>query len=478
MAPVTQADPWKKFEGEVLDGKLLLQEYLDGDDRQGVFLSTLDSPGARKVAIKLIRDDPRVSKRRLQQWKFGEKLSHPHLLKLFGSGRSEIRGEAMLYVVMEYADENLGQVIPHRTLNADEACEMLAPAVKALAYLHREGFIHGHLQPSNILAVDGTLRLSSDHLGRTGDQDEGKPGPYAPPEIDLEGFSPPGDVWSLGMTLAEALTQKRPVWEGTASEEPVLAGAIPQPLLEIARNCLRRNPRSRWKTADIEKRLGRTSSGSSVEAIEKPARPAAPPKRLIFALSAVLTVVLAFVLFGPRIFSRVESPALNAAPSEPVPAPKATPPAPAVNRTPDPPPAPAVPVVDKQPDKSPAPIASAKVTPPPPPEPKPREPEPAPAATAPSTESIQKVMPDVNGKARASIHGRVRVTIRVHVDATGKVLDAEIQSQGPSKYFADAALQSSRRWKFPPGDATRAYDVQYIFERSETIAVPARVAGQ
>ena len=74
MAPVTQADPWKKFEGEVLDGKLLLQEYLDGDDRQGVFLSTLDSLGARKVAIKLIRDDPRVSKRRLQQWKFAEKL--------------------------------------------------------------------------------------------------------------------------------------------------------------------------------------------------------------------------------------------------------------------------------------------------------------------------------------------------------------------------------------------------------------------
>jgi TonB family protein len=347
------------------------------------------------------------------------------------------------------------------------------------------------LQPSNILAVDGTLRLSSDHLGRTGDQDSGKPGPYAPPEIDLEGFSPPGDVWSLGMTLAEALTQKRPVWEGTASEEPVLAGAIPQPLLEIARNCLRRNPRSRWKTADIEKRLGRTSPGSPAEAIEKPAHPAAAPKRLIFALSAVLTVILAFVLFGPRIFSRVESTAFKTPPSEPATAPtKATPPAPVVNKSPDPPPAPAVPVVDKQadkqPDNSPAATPTAKVTvpasPPPAstplPESKPKEPEPAPAATAPSTESIQKVMPDVNGKARASIHGRVRVTIRVRVDATGKVLKAEIQSQGPSKYFADAALQSSRRWKFPPGDAARAYDVQYIFERSETTAVPARVAGQ
>ena len=498
MAPVTKADPWKQFEGEVIDGKLVLGEYLGGDDRQGVFLSKLDAAGTRKVAVKLLRDDPHVSKRRLQQWKFAEKLSHPHLIRIFSSGWTELRDQNMLYAVMEFADENLSQVIPHRALSADEAHELLQPAIKALAYLHREGFVHGHLKPSNFLAVDGTLRLSSDHLGRTGDQDPGKPDAYAPPEIDLEGFSPPGDAWSLGMTLAEAMTQRRPVWEGTAPEEPTLPDTIPQPLLDIARNCLRRNPRSRWKMADIEKYVRQASPETK---IEKHDAPPGAPKRLIFVLSAILTVILAVVLFGPRIFNRAESAAVNIPPAEPTPTastpgtPKQQPPPP--QQKADPPPAQTVLVETKAAPPQPAPVipaadksgtplakAAAPVTPPPQPvtppavaENKPKPPEPAATTPAASDGSIQKVMPEVNAKARGSIHGRVRVTIRVRVDATGTVLSAEVQSEGPSKYFADAALQASRRWKFPSGDGTRVFDLQYIFQPHETSATPVKVGG-
>ncbi|HEV2688195.1 MAG TPA: TonB family protein [Bryobacteraceae bacterium] len=479
---------WKEFEGEVVDGKLLLQEYLGGDDNQGVFLTALGDPEPRKAAIKLLREDPHGSKRRQQHWKFAEKVSHPHLMRVFGSGSVELRGEAMLYVVMEYAEENLGQVIPHRALTGPEAGEMLEPALQALAYLHGEGFVHGHLKPSNILAVDGTLRISSDRLCRTGDQDADKPDAYAPPEMDLEGFSPPGDVWSLGMTLTEALTQKRPAWEGTAPEEPSLPDTIPAPFLEIARNCLCRNPRSRWRVTDIEKRLRQAAPAIVETKVEEEQR---APRRLIFAVSAVLAVILALVLFGPRVLNRVESSGGGAAAAEPpVVLPKAeekvarksepvrtepVAPAPVEEKAPPAtPPHSTTPALPTPPVVATAPPATPPVIPAPV-EAKPKDSSPASSGSSSSSEGIQKVMPETTAKARNSIQGRVRVTVRVQVDASGKVTDAELESPGPSRYFADAALEAAHRWKFPPADGARTWDLPFVIQRNGTSVAPVLV---
>jgi len=76
-----------------------------------------------------------------------------------------------------------------------------------------------------------------------------------------------------------------------------------------------------------------------------------------------------------------------------------------------------------------------------------------PPANAPSTsasslargEVLDQVLPDVSEKALATIHGVVRVAVRVHVDPTGNVSDAALDSSGPSKYFADLALQARSR---------------------------------
>jgi TonB family protein len=42
----------------------------------------------------------------------------------------------------------------------------------------------------------------------------------------------------------------------------------------------------------------------------------------------------------------------------------------------------------------------------------------------------------------------------VTVDAAGNVSDAAFESEGPSQYFAKAALQAARQWKFPPAQAS------------------------
>jgi hypothetical protein len=39
----------------------------------------------------------------------------------------------LIYVVMEYAEENLSQILPHRPLTPAEAREVLEPVLDALA---------------------------------------------------------------------------------------------------------------------------------------------------------------------------------------------------------------------------------------------------------------------------------------------------------------------------------------------------------
>jgi TonB family protein len=59
-------------------------------------------------------------------------------------------------------------------------------------------------------------------------------------------------------------------------------------------------------------------------------------------------------------------------------------------------------------------------------------------------------MPEVSPGALATIRGTVRVTVKLHVDPAGNVSSVELFSHGPSKYFADQALQAAHRWDFAP----------------------------
>src|SRR5260370_12326789 len=73
---------------------------------------------------------------------------------------------------MEYAEENLAQFLPQRPLTPAEARDVLTPALDALAYLHAEGLVHGHVRPSNIMAIDDCLKLSSDAISSIAEHSE------------------------------------------------------------------------------------------------------------------------------------------------------------------------------------------------------------------------------------------------------------------------------------------------------------------
>ena len=59
-------------------------------------------------------------------------------------------------------------------------------------------------------------------------------------------------------------------------------------------------------------------------------------------------------------------------------------------------------------------------------------------------------MPSVSSGARESMHGPVTVEVRVSVDRSGTVSNAEYVTQGPGNYFARISVRAAESWKFTP----------------------------
>ncbi len=252
----TMIATWKQYEGQAVDGIPLLR-LMGGSEAGAVYLGEL---AGAQCAIKLAPVEEAAAQIPLARWQQASKLSHPHLTKIHQWGRARLNGASLVYLAMEYAEEELGSV--DRPLTPKEAREMLTPAVSALVYLHGQKFAHGRIQPSNILSVNDVLKISGDAPLRFGERRAASPtlspadvSGYAPPELATTGVTAAGDVWSLGVTLVEALTKALPVIEGDAVRLP--DSLKPDSFREVALGCLRRDPGQRWSMEDVSQWLER-----------------------------------------------------------------------------------------------------------------------------------------------------------------------------------------------------------------------------
>ena len=424
MVSVAMSQAWKQWEGTVVDGRFALREFLGSSDHSAVFLTSFGSP-AKNVAIKFVEANPATAALQLARWERAAKLSHPHLLRLLQWGRCQLGSAPMLYVVTEFAEENLSQILPHRPLTTSEAEHMLRSTLEVLAYLHGAGLVQARLKPSNLMAAGDQLKISSDTVCAVGEKNVSarEPTIYDAPETAAMGVSPAGDVWSLGITLIEALTQRPSPGGAIRQGDPAVPDTLPAPFLEIARQSVRLDPQRRWTVSDIAARL---------------LPPVAPPpkSRIRFGYlggAAVLVLALA-ALLGPKLLHR------NATETSAQP--------PAQVRSPEPPRNEVT--ATKPPEEVKPSTQSAKKSPPSPAAaPVPAQPVPTRSENAPGAVA-QRVMPAVSHRSLNTITGKVRVAVRLAVDKSGHVEHATLTSPGPSKYFADVALSAARRWTFEP----------------------------
>ncbi len=525
------SDVWKQCEGQVIDNRFRLLRYLGGTDDSAVFLTQLAGSPSQKAAIKFIPAGT-TADLQLSLWRRVTQLAHPHLLRIFDIGRCRLENRDRLYIVMEYADEDLSQILPQRPLTASEAREMLKPVLDVLVYLHGKGLIHSRIKPSNILATADQLKLSSDALLPIGEsrKSSSKFAAHDAPETAASPLSAAADVWSLGMTLVETLTQHVPVLQPGSQADPVVPDALPQPFLDIARHALRREPRRRWTLAEIAAHFNPAAAAvaaaaqsvsplavplSTVPAVPAaklpvpksdgpPPRPQAQPPRLqpanlpkqtlvlpnyVLPVAAVLLVIFGIIALPKILGHRSDSSSsASAAPAQPAGTPnpveqpvrRETPPAPKTSASSGPQKSLKTAVEKKpaaRPESSPVAASTRAAV----------RTDTFPSANAPRTtasspahgEVLDEVLPEVSDKARATIRGTVRVSVRVHVDPTGDVSEAALDSPGPSKYFADLAVKAARRWQFasPEVDGHSVpsdWLIRFHFSPSGSKAFPAQ----
>ena len=453
---MSKLETWKSWEGRVIEGKFPLRQWLGGSDHNAVFLTEFAQQSSQKAAIKLIPVDNGKAESQVARLQAVKKLAHPHLIRTLDCGLCRLDGAPYLYVLMECADDDLSQILPERALGTAEVSDLLPPVLDALSYLHRNGFVHGRVKPSNVLAAGDQLKLSSDQVSRVVPHDEHRRRDvYDAPETAAGIVSPAGDIWSVGVTLVAALTQNVTVAEAASPENRDLPETIPEPFRGIVRECLQLDPSRRGSLKEIQNRM-QPEVRSAPEVRSMPAVRSVPAplerapvaesqnRRPMWIAVALVAVVLMIIL--AVFYSRS-------------------------NKTPEPAAATNQPATETNP--APAAAAPTRVEPAKPAEATPR-------SQASGGDVVRRVLPDVPRSAQNTIRGTIKVAVQVQVDPSGRVESAKFKSRGSSRYFADRALKAAQQWEFSPPDvggkpAPSSWLLQFRFNRKSIQVTPQRV---
>jgi eukaryotic-like serine/threonine-protein kinase len=228
------------------------------------------------VALKMIRDnsafDADMLLARFQvEMRSAACLHHPNIVPIHGTG--EVQGRP--YFVMEYLEGGtLGRKLAGKPLAPREAARLVERLASAMGYAHRQGVLHRDLKPDNVLlSAAGVPKITDFGLAKLLDEDLGLTLPgtvlgtpsYMAPEQakgNTRAVGPRADIYALGTILYEALTG-RPAFKGATkqetldlviSREPVapsrLQSQVPRDLEVICLQCLQKDPRGRYGSAD------------------------------------------------------------------------------------------------------------------------------------------------------------------------------------------------------------------------------------
>ena len=232
-------------------------------------------PSGQPIALKVLKSS-RIGSglpRFRREFRALSRLRHPNVIRVDAYG--DIHGHP--YIAMEYVEGTDLHHIIHgfKELSLEERwrqCErILVDLCRALAYIHRRGFIHRDLKPSNVLMnAEGVCKLTD--FGIVKDLDPNADAMVSTTLVGTWAYASPeqiaglpidhrSDLYSLGVILFAMLTGRRPFVAkdlagylelhrthrapGPSDVEPT----VPPHLDAICRRLLKKLPRDRYRSA-------------------------------------------------------------------------------------------------------------------------------------------------------------------------------------------------------------------------------------
>ncbi len=261
--------------GQILVGKYRIERVLGGGGMGVVALAThvqLD----QRVALKFLKPEhvarPELLQRFAQEARAAARIRGEHVARVTDV---ETLPDGAPFMVMEYLEgEDLSERM-QRTgrLPYLEAAGYILEACEAIAEAHALRVVHRDLKPANLFLARqpdggqiikvldfGISKMLDDEVGLTKTQASFGSIPYMAPEQmrNAKYCDERTDIWALGVTLYELVTQSYPFHGSTGPEvvAAVMEGSLislasidphaPQGVVRVIHRCMQRDPSQRY----------------------------------------------------------------------------------------------------------------------------------------------------------------------------------------------------------------------------------------
>jgi eukaryotic-like serine/threonine-protein kinase len=227
-----------------------------------------DREEALKVLLADFSTSPDLSARFLREIQIHASLHHPNIAAM----RTAFRVDDQLVMVMEFVDGiTLGERLRQGPISISQGVGWIDKALSGLQYAHANGVIHRDIKPANIIitAADG-VKLMDFGIARSV-ADPGLTGTavaigsvsYMSPEV-IQAAEPDSrsDLYSVGITLFELLTGRRPFignnnyevmkahLDQSATSPDAINPNVPAALASVVLRAMAKQREDRFQTAD------------------------------------------------------------------------------------------------------------------------------------------------------------------------------------------------------------------------------------
>jgi serine/threonine-protein kinase len=252
---------------------------------------------AMKVLLSGLAMDRELVDRFTREIRIFASLSHPNITEL----RTALRVDDQFIMIMEFIEgSSLDTLMKQGRIPKEKYLDYMCQALSALSYAHSQGVVHRDIKPANMmLTPSGVLKLmdfgvakavTDPQLTKTG-LVVGSVYYVSPEQIEGKDVDARADLYSMGVTLYELATGKRP-FEGTSDYQIISAHmlgtptvpsqldpSLPPDLSDIIMLALQKDPAHRFQTADaFRNALASILAGLRPAAAASPVAAPAPPR--------------------------------------------------------------------------------------------------------------------------------------------------------------------------------------------------------